>query len=213
MGRFVSPDHEAVRFAVEPSTCISAKQYRQDPVGWCKATGAGHVYGTYRSRRCAARCYSAFLLSRIRERDHTLVDFLDLFNHRMISLFYRAWEKYRFGVTYERDGVDRVSKYLIGWSAWYMGLEKQLGCRRAAALLYRTPRASARSAVALGSYWRTTSTCRSKWSSLSVSGATGSGDQCVFDDGDSFSEQLGVAAVVGDAIWDRQSRIRLKLAL
>ena len=27
---------------------------------------------------------------------------LDLFNHRMVSLFYRAWEKYRLAITYER---------------------------------------------------------------------------------------------------------------
>lgn len=32
----------------------------------------------------------------------SLRDWFDLFNHRFISLFYRAWEKYRFAIPYER---------------------------------------------------------------------------------------------------------------
>ena len=39
--------------------------------------------------------------------------FLDIFNHRLISLFYRAWEKYRFAIAYERGGQRRpFSQYL-----------------------------------------------------------------------------------------------------
>ena len=36
-------------------------------------------------------------------------------------------------------------------------------------------------------------------------------DYCIFDNGDSLSEQLGVGAVAGDEIWDQQSRLRVKL--
>ena len=161
------------------------------------------------------RCYSAFLLSRLRERDRTLADFLDLFNHRFISLFYRAWEKYRFGVVYERDGADRVSRYLtclVGLGT--PGLQDRLGDPgRAAAVLYRAPLAASPLRHRAGATcWRTISTCRWKSSSLSASGERSiADDQCGFSDGDSYSEQLGVAAVAGDAMWDQQSRIRLKL--
>ncbi len=53
--------------------------------------------------------YTTLILERMRARDFSLRDYLDLFNHRMISLFYRAWEKYRFPFAYERSalGDDR----------------------------------------------------------------------------------------------------------
>ena len=37
---------------------------------------------------------------------HALRDWLDLFNHRLVSLFYRAWEKYRFYDPFERGEYD-----------------------------------------------------------------------------------------------------------
>jgi type VI secretion system protein ImpH len=46
--------------------------------------------------------YTTQLIDRIKAKDFSLADFLDLFNHRMISLFYRAWEKYRFPIGFER---------------------------------------------------------------------------------------------------------------
>src|SRR5262245_2705359 len=58
--------------------------------------------------------YTELLMERARYKDTALWDFLDLFNHRMISLFYRAWEKYRFPIAYER-GQDRFTEFLYNF--------------------------------------------------------------------------------------------------
>ena len=40
-------------------------------------------------------------------------DFLDIFHHRILSLFYRAWEKYRLAVQFKPDGTDDCSRRLF----------------------------------------------------------------------------------------------------
>ncbi len=42
-----------------------------------------------------------------------LRSFLDIFNHRLISLFYRAWKKYRYHITFLADAGDPISGYLL----------------------------------------------------------------------------------------------------
>jgi type VI secretion system protein ImpH len=42
------------------------------------------------------------VITRLRLKDHNLKDFLDIFNHRSISLLYDAWQKYRLPLVYER---------------------------------------------------------------------------------------------------------------
>jgi len=55
--------------------------------------------------------YSELILSQNRNKNTVLPEFIDLFNHRLVSLFYRAWEKYRFAVVYEREGKQRFGKF------------------------------------------------------------------------------------------------------
>lgn len=41
-------------------------------------------------------------------------DFLDIFNHRLITQYYRIWRKYSYPATYEAGGTDNTSQYLLG---------------------------------------------------------------------------------------------------
>jgi type VI secretion system protein ImpH len=58
------------------------------------------------------RHYTELLTRLVREQRgperYALRDWLDLFNHRLTSLFYRAWEKYRFYLHYERGAPGRA---------------------------------------------------------------------------------------------------------
>src|SRR5262249_14732532 len=146
--------------------------------------------------------------------DRALKDFLDLFNHRFISLFYRAWEKHQFGVTYEREGIDKVSTYLtclIGLGTPKLGGLLAIGHEPLlfyTGLLSLQPRSATALKQLLEDYFDIPVEVEQfigVWRNLDVT------DQCCFGDGDSYSEQLGAAVLLGDAVWDRQSRIRLKL--
>jgi type VI secretion system protein ImpH len=44
-----------------------------------------------------------------------LVEFLDVFNHRILSLFFRAWLKYRFPYRYEPGAKDRFSGFVLAF--------------------------------------------------------------------------------------------------
>lgn len=57
------------------------------------------------------------LLDKIIRRDEnyqSMTDFLDMFNHRVITQFYRIWLKYHYPACYLSGGRDPVSKCLSG---------------------------------------------------------------------------------------------------
>ena len=64
--------------------------------------------------------YTELVLERIKYKDTGMRDFFDLFNHRLLSLYYRAWEKYRFPIGFENyseakpDPFSNVLNQLTG---------------------------------------------------------------------------------------------------
>ncbi|MFU2318787.1 type VI secretion system baseplate subunit TssG [Rahnella sp. PCH160] len=48
-----------------------------------------------------------------RDGHEAVSDFLDIFNHRMITQYYRIWRKYSYPATFVAGGTDRTSKYLL----------------------------------------------------------------------------------------------------
>ena len=62
-------------------------------VGFFGLTGPMGVLPSY---------FHRLIRRRLRARDRVFRDFLDIFNHRALAFFYRAWVKYRFPLAYER---------------------------------------------------------------------------------------------------------------
>jgi type VI secretion system protein ImpH len=57
--------------------------------------------------------FTEYVMARRRDhKDHTFASFLDIFHHRMLSLFYRAWANNEPTVSYDRPDDDRFSAYI-----------------------------------------------------------------------------------------------------
>lgn len=215
VGRFGDPSTEAVRFAAHPSIAFPASQIQalemrdgQPP------RMVVNFFGLTGPSGCLPLCYTELLLKRIREGDTSLRDFLDIFNHRMLSLFCRAWEKYRFPVSYERGEGDRFTSHLlelIGLGT--AGLRDRQAVRDESLLFYAGLFTEhARSAAALEQIL--TDYFEVQVAIEQFVGAWYSVDEhsrCWLGERESYSEQLGWGALVGDAVYDRQSRVRIRL--
>lgn len=119
VGVSATPEREILRFRSAQQLAFAAsdlvrleKQQSDDrPEDWTLSvsmmglTGTNGVMPSHYSRQVAEQQRKADRSEGAREhsRDAALPNFLDLFNHRQISLFYRAWKKYRLEALYTRQ--------------------------------------------------------------------------------------------------------------
>ncbi len=120
VGEDTVPGREVVRFRAAPtlrfpaSEILAIRPPREDGgdsappsspyemiVTFMGLTGPKGVLPSY---------FTRLLLRRLRAKDPTLRDFFDLLNHRRISLFYRAWAKYRFPIAFERARSREITR-------------------------------------------------------------------------------------------------------
>lgn len=114
LGQTLVPDQEAVRFSVKPSLAfpgsdISKLEQRDDGPSQMEVTFMGLIGPA----GVMPHWYTELVYKRIWEKDHSLAGFLNIFHHRLISLFYLAWKKYRFEASYLPDARDRLSHCLL----------------------------------------------------------------------------------------------------
>ncbi len=112
------PVREAVRFRVAlkfpPSQIYDLhKPYEPDPEKEPPMEMTINFMGLTGPQGVLPSQYTELLMDRVRYKDTALWSFLDIFTHRMVSFFYRAWEKYRFPVAYERGDHDQFTEYLF----------------------------------------------------------------------------------------------------
>jgi type VI secretion system protein ImpH len=241
-----APSQEAVRFRAQPShafavgpvsrirrppeskqdTDLPDKSSKQRP---CAEMVVGH-FGLTGPSGVLPHHYTAMVIDRVRDKDYSLRDFLDLFNHRAVSLFYRAWEKYRFPVAYERfardnrrhqgtpaersDQFTRVINSLSGQGT--PGLADRMEFDDEALLYYaghfaqQTPTVVSLEAV-LADYFGTEVAIHQfcgQWlhlekEDLSRLPSAASGEQ--------QNNRLGNSLVVGRRVWDVENQFRVRL--
>jgi type VI secretion system protein ImpH len=158
--------------------------------------------------------YTEFLIARAREKDHAMEDFLNIFNHRMISFFYRGWEKYRFFIEYEKSGEDPLFFRLLDiLGLGTSGLRRRTGIPdesylNYAGLLARHVRTAASLQQILEDYFQVNVRIEQfagTWRKL------GPENQTCFTGMNLASERLGEGTVAGDEVWDHHGRIRIEL--
>ena len=104
VGRDVRPGEEIVRFRAHNSLTFPPSSIhdlsRTDGEGPASMVVA--FMGLTGPSGVLPRHYTEMVLEEERRREHGLAGFFDVFNHRMVSLFYRAWQKYRVPIAHEQ---------------------------------------------------------------------------------------------------------------
>jgi len=215
VGQFGHPQDEVVRVAVNPDLAFPASEIQdlEKPRGSERWKMSVNFLGLVGHMGVLPRHYSMEVLERNRGRDYALRDFLDLFHHRLLSLFYRAWERYRFYVPWERGEEDGVTAHLfdlIGLGnagareALGLSPEELLGY---VGLLAPHQRSAAALEQMLGDYFRVPVVVEQfvgAWYDMAGLAQTRLDHEEVDD-----ASLLGVGALVGDEVWDPTARARI----
>lgn len=122
VGRSLDPREEPLRFASNVTFEFSASDLQRideprQPGGVPRVLVNYLGLATPASKGSLPVWYSRLLLDAERDGNRAMRDFLDLFNHRLLSLFFRARLKHEFAVQYELErggAVRRVLGALVG---------------------------------------------------------------------------------------------------
>jgi len=146
------------------------------------------------------------------EKDERVREFLDLFHHRVYSLLYRVWQKYRYHVTFRSDGSDPISQVVRGFlGLGTPGLEKNLRVPavrlfRYVGLLSQRPRSAAGLIGQLSDFFEgirfDIEPCVGRWLWIQQSDRNRIGlGKC----------RLGVDFLLGERMFDRSGKFRIQV--
>jgi type VI secretion system protein ImpH len=146
------------------------------------------------------------------EEDERVRAFIDLFHHRIYSLLYRVWKKYRYYVTFKTAGDDPISQVVRGLlGIGTPKIDEQLAVHpmrlfRYVGLLTQRPRSATGLVGQLGDYFQgidfQLEQCVARWVWIQPNDRNALGvEKCV----------LGGNFLLGERIHDRRGKFRVKL--
>lgn len=237
------PDVEAVRFRAHlslsfpPSALYELSTSTVDqPVPMLTQT----FFGLTGPSGVLPRHYTELLLRLHRDargpERTALRDWFDLFNHRLVSLFYRAWEKYRFWLAVERredirpepDPFTRILRSLVGLGTGGLHGRLRIACQEEgdkgrtervlarvddrAILFYgglfsHRPRNAVGLEGLLSDYFGVpvrVDQFRGQWLPLEQESRAFLGQEA-------GGHRLGLDLILGEQVWDMESKFRLRV--
>lgn len=214
VGGFDDPARETVRFGVNHELGFPASEISSIGMDGEQPSMTINFMGLTGPQGVLPHQYSLLIAERMRSRDNALRDFLDIFHHRILSLFYQAWRVHRFTIARESGDRDRLAARL----ADIIGLGLESSRERLPfpdeALIYRAGLLAGqpRGAVALKQLLEDFFDVHAEveqfigaWYPLQPT------DFCYVGGDDDDGNMLGGGAVAGNEAWDQQSRVRVKL--
>ncbi|HEY7394993.1 MAG TPA: type VI secretion system baseplate subunit TssG [Gemmatimonadaceae bacterium] len=225
VGAFADPRDEVVHFEAATGVAFpaSAVQQLEDPTD-APAKMTVNFFGMTGPKGVLPLDYSLYVANRGRAGDFALKSFLGIFEHRIVSLFYRAWTKSHAAVGFGRskeqtarenaseganqDWLTELLLSIVGMRT--EGLQGRLPLPDEALLYYAGLLSMpSRPATALeqlvADYFDVPCEVEQfvgAWYPLTIDTQTALGEEM---------GSLGGGAVAGDEVWDQQGRVRVRI--
>jgi type VI secretion system protein ImpH len=209
-----NPEAEAIRLRPSPDLVfplagVARVDESHDTNGRARYLVTTNFLGLYGTTSPLPTSLTEDILMFDGERDRAR-DLMDVLNHRLLSLYYRAWAKYRYPVQWKPGGTDEISAKLLALCGLAdASVRDALGVPavrvlRYAGVLTQTPRSAAALRGILADYFEgvpcTVQQCVLRWVPVDAEDRWRIGRQ---------NGQLGESATVGARVADRRGKLRI----
>jgi type VI secretion system protein ImpH len=215
VGEGVDPSSEAVRFSSNTDLRFHPSDIESIQPG-SESTPARmtvNFLGLAGTNGPLPRSFSEEIHDRKRRKDAAAADFLDIFNHRLVSLFYRARRRFRLALHWGPPELSRIAQVLLSlFGLKTEGLQDRLAIPDRSLLVYAGLLArQARSMVGirqmLEHYFQVPveiEPLQGRWHVLSA-------DQWTLIGRGGRNRTLGRGAVLGTRAWDQAAAVALEI--
>lgn len=216
IGSTISPEQDPVRFGQNPelsfpTSTLEGMERKSPDRPWRLNV---RFFGLFGPNGPLPTHFTEYARDRLRNmRDFTISAFADIFHHRLISFFYRAWAVNQKAVDFDRPEESRYTGYIgsfFGYAEESLRNRDSIGDN---AKLYYSGRLSSQTKSADG-----LEAVLADYFSVPVAIESFVGHQLAMPEaywcrlgGERDNALLGVSAVLGSHVWDVQNRFRVRI--